>query len=159
MPNHGQGGRRRQPPHLHVVKGTHRADRHGAAPVLAPAKILPKAPAHLTERAAEIFADLVTILDGQGIASADHTHMLAMAATALWEWERHEDVLESVGWTFTTVSMTGSTTYKLRPEVAARNMAMKRAESLLSRFGLSPADAGRVSLKAPPDANPFAAVG
>lgn len=158
MPNHGGGGRRRQPRHLKLVKGTFRPDRDGEEAPPQSAE-LPRAPEHLQARAAEIFSDLVTIIDGMGMATADHRHMLAMAATSLWEWERHEDVLESLGWTYTTVSMSGSQTFKPRPEVMMRNLAMKRAESLLSRFGLSPADVGKVAASKPADKNPFADVG
>lgn len=158
MPNHGGGGRKAKPRHLHVVQGTFRQDRHGAeAPPQT--RALPVAPAHLHERAKELFADLVRIVDGMGMATADHVHNLGMAATSLWEWERHEDVLESLGWTYTTVNNAGSTMFRARPEVAMRDRAMRRAESLLARFGLSPADVGKVAASAPPPANPFADVG
>lgn len=159
MPNHGQGGRNRKAQHLHVVGGTYRKDRHGPIPAPPPEKVLPKPPAHLQDRAAELFNEIVAICDGRGMDIGSHGHMLAMAATSLWEWERHEDVLESLGWTYTTVNQAGSVMFRPRPETAFRDRAMRRAESLLSRFGLSPADVGRVAANPPADENPFAAIG
>jgi hypothetical protein len=141
------------------VQGTYRKDRHGPVAAAPVEKVLPKPPPHLHERAAELFNELVGLCDGRGMDIGPYAHMLAMAATSLWEWERHEDVLESLGWTYTTVNMAGSTMYRPRPESAFRDRAMKRAESLLSRFGLSPADVGRVAANPPADENPFAAIG
>jgi hypothetical protein len=157
MPNHGGGGRKRKPKHLHLVQGTFRPDRHGDAEAK-PSTDLPSPPAWLNERSAELFHELLGILQPMGIASSDFRHMLAMAASALWEVEHFTAIIEDLGTTYTTVSLSGSISYKFRPEVAGRQRAMKISESFLARFGLSPADVSKVNA-APAEAdNPFAAL-
>lgn len=150
----GKGGRPRKPDHLKIVGGTAQPCRlNPNAPV--PSKALPAPPAWLSERAAEWFLATLAILDGMGIASADHVDMLSLAASRYDEVLDCTAVVEDLGRTYTTVSMTGSITFKARPEVSMRNEAMRHLQSLLSEFGLSPSAVGKVSAPPGDRGNPF----
>jgi P27 family predicted phage terminase small subunit len=149
------GGRPRKPDHLKVVSGTAQPSRMNAdAPK--PSKALPEPPEWLSERAAEWFLKTVGILDGMGIASADHVDMLSLAASRYDEILDCQSVIEDLGRVYMVLSISGSRTFKARPEVAMKNDAMRHLQSLLSEFGLSPATVSKVS--APPGErdNPFA---
>lgn len=121
-----------------------------------PSKALPEPPEWLSERASEWFRKTLAILDGMGIASADHVDMLSLAAA------RYDDVLdctaviEDLGRIYVTVSVTGSRMFKARPEVAMRSEAMRHLQSLLAEFGLSPSAVGKVSAPPGERENPFA---
>lgn len=151
----GQGGRKRKPDHLKVVAGTDRPDRmNPAAPVAS--KVLPVSPSWLSERAAEKFGQLVTILDGMGLASEVDVDMLAMLASRLEEIEITTGIIEDLGRSYTTETQGGGTMYRSRPEVSQRNEAMRHAQSLLAEFGLSPASRSKVSTSLEKVGNPFA---
>lgn len=91
-----------------------------------------------------------------GIASADHTDMLSLAATRYDEVLECTAVLEDLGRVYTTVMISGSVQFKARPEVAMRNDAMRHLQSLLAEFGLSPASVSKVSAPPGERENPFA---
>jgi P27 family predicted phage terminase small subunit len=151
----GPGGRPRKPDHLKVVGGTAQPSRMNPnAPK--PSKALPTPPEWLSVRGAEWFSKTVAILDGMGIASADHSDMLSLAATRYDEILDCTSVIEDLGRVFMTVSMSGSVVPKSRPEVAQRNEAMRHMQSLLSEFGLSPATVSKVSAPPGERENPFA---
>lgn len=148
-------GRKRKPDHLKVVSGTAQPCRMNPnAP--APSSDLPEPPDWLSERAAEWFLKTVGILDGMGIASADHVDMLSLAATRYDEVLECTAVLEDLGRVYTTVMISGSVQFKARPEVAMRNDAMRHLQSLLAEFGLSPATVSKVSAPPGERENPFA---
>ena len=150
----GKGGRPRKPDHLKLVAGTAQPSRMNPnAPT--PSKALPEPPEHLSERAQEWFRKTLATLDGMGIASADHVDMLMLASMRYDEILDCQMVIEDLGRTFTTVSMTGSLTFKPRPEVAMKNEAMRHLQSLLAEFGLSPAAVGKVSGPPGERENPF----
>lgn len=157
-------GRKRIPDRLKVVAGTDRPDRiNPATPV--PMEALPEAPDWLSQRAAEIFDQIVVIIADMGIASATDTAMLAMAASRLEEVEICTALIEDGGRTFVS-----STEYdeegrivkqqiKGHPVVAQRSEAMRHAQSLLVEFGLSPAARSKVSANKRNEENPFKAFG
>jgi P27 family predicted phage terminase small subunit len=148
-------GRKRKPDHLKIVAGTAQPCRMNPdAPT--PSKALPEPPEHLSPTAADWFRRTLAILDGMGIASADHVDMLTLAAMRYEEILDCSMVIEDLGRTYVTVSVTGSRMFKARPEVAMRNEAMRHLQSLLSEFGLSPATVSRVSAPPGERANPFA---
>lgn len=152
------GGRKRIPDHLKVVKGTAQPCRMNPnAP--APSADLPEPPEWLSERAAEWFRQTVAILDGMGIASADHRDMLSLAASRYDEILDCTAVIEDLGRTYTVVMVSGSISFKARPEVAMRNESMRHLQSLLAEFGLSPASVSKVSAPPGERENPFAEFG
>lgn len=149
------GGRKRLPDHLKIVKGTAQPCRMNPnAPT--PSGNLPEPPAWLSERAAEWFLKTVAILDGMGIASADHVDMLSLAAARYDEILDCQAVIEDLGRVYTVITISGSLQFKARPEVAMKNEAMRHLQSLLAEFGLSPSSVGKVSAPPGERENPFA---
>jgi P27 family predicted phage terminase small subunit len=108
---------------------------------------LPRAPAYLSKRAAEIFGRLVGRLDAQKLASSSHTEMLGLAAMRLAEVEECTEILEREGVSYETVTVSGGRMVKARPEVAMRSEAARHAHALLVEFGQSPAAANKVTAK------------
>ena len=147
-------GRKNIPDHLKVVKGTAQKCRmNPEAPVASSGVAV--APELLSERAAELFAQLSAILDGMGIASPDHIHVLTMAAQRLEQIEVLGVLIEDGGYTYKT----DAGLWKANPAVGMRSDAMRHAQSLLSDFGLTPAARSKVSAGKPAEENPFAALG
>lgn len=151
-------GRKRKPDHLKVVAGTAQPCRMNPdAPV--PSKALPDPPEWLSPRASEWFQRTLAILDGMGIASADHVDMLSIAATRYDEVLDCSAVIEDLGRVYFATTISGSKVPKARPEVAMRNEAMRHFQSLLAEFGLSPSAVGKVSAPPGERENPFAEFG
>lgn len=156
-------GRKKTPDHLKVVAGTDRPDRMNPnAPKAAAA--LPDAPEWLSARAAELFEQLVAVIGPMGIGSSSDAAMLALVASRLEEVEICTALIEDGGRTFVsnvTYDDEGrilSQQIKGHPAVAQRSEAMRHAQSLLAEFGLSPAARSKVSVSAPNEDNPFAAL-
>lgn len=126
---------------------------------------LPDPPDWLSERAAEIFLQLVGIIDGMGVASSADTSMLALAASRLEEVEICTAMIEDGGRTFVSrmkyddEGRLEEQQIKGHPAVAQRSEAMRHAQSLLVEFGLSPAARSKVSVNTKPEENPFKALG
>ena len=140
-------GRKAKPIQLHVLQGTARKDRHNLdAPK--PAKALPKPPKWLSKPARGFFALLTRRLEELGLASESHTEMLTLVSIALDEVQRCTAVIDAEGMTCSTIATSGALVIKPRPEVTIRQTALRRAQSILAEFGLSPASVGRVGLKA-----------
>ena len=148
---------KRTPDHLKVIAGTARPDRMNPD---APAANLGTAepPEWLSERAAEIFAQLSATLLGMGIASPDDQAALSMLASRIEEIEICTAVIEDAGRTYTTTATSGDKLVRARPEVAMRNEAMRHAQSLLAEFGLTPAARSKVSAGKSVEENPFKAL-
>ena len=148
---------KKKPDHLKVIAGTARPDRMNPD---APAANLGTAepPEWLSERAAEIFAQLSATIDGMGIASPDDQAALAMLASRIEEIEVCTAVIEDAGRTYCTTATSGDRLVRARPEVSMRSEALRHAQSLLAEFGLTPAARSKVSAGRPAEANPFAAL-
>lgn len=150
-------GRKRKPDHLKVVAGTDKRHPERMNPhAPRPSEALPEPPEWLSPVAAEWFRKTVAILVGMGIASADHVDMLSLAATRYDEVLECTAIIEDLGRTYTSVSVTGSLMYKSRPEVAQRSEALRHFAALLSEFGLSPSAVGKVSVDRGQRENEFA---
>lgn len=153
-----QGGRKRKPDHLKIVSGTAQPCRINAdAPV--PPTTLPVPPGWLTVRGAEIFHALVAILDEMGIASSADTQIITLCASRIEEIEITTALVEDSGRTYETVSESGCSMFRSRPEVSQRNEAMRHAQSLLSELGLTPSARSKVSAMKKPEGNPFKNLG
>lgn len=150
-------GRKRKPDHLKVVAGTDQPCRMNPATPIAPTS-LPVPPGWLTVRGAEIFLNLVNVLDEMGIASSADTQVITLCASRIEEIEITTALVEDNGRTYETVGDTGSM-FRSRPEVAQRNEAMRHAQSLLSELGLTPAARSKVSATTKPEGNPFTKLG
>jgi len=150
--------RKRTPDHLKVVSGTAQKCRMNPdAP--APNAGIAVAPDWLSERAAEIFAQLCATLDGMGIASPDDQFALSLLASRIEEVELMTAAVEDGGRTYEQKDEDGNVRMRrAAPEVGLRNEAMRHAQSLLAEFGLTPAARSKVSAGKPSEQNPFAAM-
>src|SRR5690554_5403864 len=151
-------GRKRIPDHLKIVAGTAQPCRMNAdAPVAASDLLVP--PEWLSARSAEIFAGLVSVIEGMGIAWASDTAALALAACRPAEVEGCAAGIEDGG--RTCLSSAGydsegrviSQQLKGHPAVAQRSEAMRHGQALLAEFGLTPAARAKVSVNRKPEAN------
>lgn len=152
-------GRKLTPDRLKIIAGTAQKCRMNPD---APAANLGIAavPAWLSDRAAELFAQLSVTLLGMGIASPDDVAALAMLASRLEEVELMTAFIEDSGRTYEQKDEAGELRMvRARPEVGMRNEAMRHAQSLLAEFGLTPAARSRVSAGKPAEKNPFKALG
>lgn len=118
-------------------------------------KDLPIAPDWLTSRGAELFDQLVAILNKMGLASSADVAVIALCASRLEEIEITTALVEDNGRTYSSVSQKGGLMHRSRPEVGQRNEAMRHAQSLLSELGLTPAARSKVSVKGNAGENPF----
>jgi hypothetical protein len=119
----------------------------------------------VSARGAEIFAQLVGTLGPMGISWSSDAAMLALAASRLEEVKICTAMIEDGGRTFVS-NMTYddegriiSLQIKGHLDVAQRSEAMRHAQSLPAEFGLSPAARSKISVSAPDEKNPFAALG
>lgn len=152
------GGRPRKPTHLKVVGGTLRPHRENPnEPEVAGG--WPDAPAWLSKRAAELFEETCNMMSGMGTLSVEWANVIADYASCLEEVELTTAIIEDVGRTYTTTTMSGDTMYRPRPEVSMRSDAMKRAQALRSELGLGPASKSKVGGGKKHAANPFAELG
>lgn len=147
-------GRKQKPDHLKVVSGTDQPCRMNPNAPTAP-QSLPIAPGWLTVRGAEIFCNLVALLDEMGIASSADTQIITLCASRIEEVEITTALVEDNGRTYETTSESGQTMARSRPEVAQRNEAMRHSQSLLSELGLTPAARSKVSVTPKAEGNPF----
>lgn len=151
-------GRPRKPTHLKIVAGTYQKTRENPNEPEA-AGGWPAAPDWLSKRAAEIFEETCSMMSGMGTLSVEWANVIADYASSVEEVEITTGVIEDVGRTYTTTTMSGDTMYRPRPEVAMRSDAMKRAQALRSELGLGPASKSKVGGGKKHAANPFAEIG
>jgi len=149
-------GRKRKPTRLHVVQGTAQPCRlNRDEPEAAPA--LPRPPATLGPRACEIFETLTERLDRMGLASETDTENLWLLAQTLEDIELANEEIRERGRAYAVIQLIEVTDekgqavtkaqkiWKSNPVVGQRAVAMRRAQSLLAEFGLSPASRPKVS--------------
>lgn len=147
-------GPKRTPTHLRILRGNpSKRPLPKNEPVAS--SDAPVAPAWLSERAKEIFAQIVGRLDEMGYASSSHTEMLALAAMRQDEVERFSKVIEK-GHTYRVRTLSKSYVFKTRPEVAMLAEAARHLEQLLAQFGLSPSSASKVIVSSKQKKNTFA---
>lgn len=156
-------GRKPKPDALKQLMGTAQPCRMNPdAP--AGSRMVPIAPDWLSERAAQIFEDLVAILDEMGLASGSDSIMLTLLSTRIEEVEQLTAIIEDGGRVYvskaeTTTAKDGALVVKqmvrARPEVGMRNEALRHLQSLLAEFGLSPAARSRVSAAGAEKRNEF----
>ena len=148
-------GRKRLPAALKKIRGTYDASRD--EPIL-PQTIfgaIPAPPTWLNLRASEIFRDVASISCKMKVMSAEDTNTMALLALSLWEVEELTEQIESVGYTVVSENRSGGTMQRINPLVTQRNDAIRRSQSLLSDFGLSPAARSKVTMNKEIEDNPF----
>lgn len=113
-----------------------------------PSTDLPEPPDWLSSEAKKVFLDLRERIQRMKFASADHTEMLALCAYSLVEVRELSKVIKKDGRTYSAKNRNGVLMVKHRPEVRLLVEAMRRSQTLLAEFGLSPAAQQRVRVTA-----------
>jgi len=152
-----------KPTHLKLVTGTARKGRLNAAEPK-PARERPSPPQHLTDRGKAAWAETVLIVDRMGVLTEADPLALESLAEAIGDLRAARASLAKPltvndGDGETTVAEAGERYYwtfgksgpmrRQRPEVADIADADRRVAMWLQRFGLTPADRGRVSASTP----------
>jgi P27 family predicted phage terminase small subunit len=140
-------GRRPIPNHLHLIRGTGRADRHSLADApQSPARKRPNPPAHLTDAAKACWRKLCVLLSDMGVLTAADMIALERTCAVYADVVRLQGVLEILGETYDTKSVTGETMVRARPQRAMLADADRRLAAYLSHFGLTPATRTKVRI-------------
>lgn len=140
--------RPRKPTPLKVLHGTTRADRDNPnEPKPAGISANAQPPEWLGDRGREAWTDLLPVLRRMGVISTADPMAFALLCDALGEYmearawvQAHEDVYAVAG-------KDGALTWRKRPEVEIAQDAWRRAKTMLTEFGLTPAARSRVSGK------------
>lgn len=143
-----------KPTAIKALRGTLRPDRMNRAeptPVVASGK----PPAWLKGPARRNWLRLAPMLTRLGVLTEADEDMLAQLCTALAETVTCTRVVETFGPTYETTNRLGERMVKARPEVAMRAEARRAALLYAGRFGLTPADRGRIVAQAEKDVDPF----
>lgn len=136
-------GRKPTPSHLKVVRGTTRADRANPSEPK-PARMIPDAPEHMTDRAREIWPYVAGVADKMGILTEADGLALQLMCEAYSNIRSAQDEIVSAGG---ETYVTEGGLIKAHPAVAMRNDASRRLQSLLAEFGMSPSSRSKVSPK------------
>lgn len=111
-----------------------------------------------SQRAEEIYYQLIAHTHGMRVLSQEDDFALAMLASVLEEVEICSQFLEDEGRTYITTNKMGDKLIRSHPMVAQRSDAMRRAVALLNEFGLTPAARAKVQVKGDTAGNPFEAL-
>lgn len=146
--------RPRRDPALKALTGTLRPDRE---PKLVDGAIAGPmiCPIHLSDLAQLQFARIAGMLEAEKRSSPHYADVVALLAQRLEQIERFQVVLSIEGDTYTTVSQSGSTMYRVRPEVALLSDALRHVQSLLGELMLSPTAAMKIAQGHKPAAGAF----
>jgi P27 family predicted phage terminase small subunit len=150
----------RKPTALKLVTGTHRPNR-ADRPLQSKAEPTPPVcdlpvPLHLSNRAQDMWRDVVPLLSGMGVLTTVDARALEQMCECYADILDLRDALTLRGSRFyESRTVTGGTMHRAYPEVGALSDADRRFLAYLSAFGLTPASRSRVSSASVPDsANP-----
>lgn len=119
----------------------------------------PVPPEWFSAEQSEAFAMLAGRLRDIGLLSETHTEALTQASMRWVEIKTLDIFLRANGRTYETVTASGDTMIRPRPEVLMLDAAQRHMQKLLVEFGLTPSAATKVKTTATkPKANPFAAL-
>jgi P27 family predicted phage terminase small subunit len=143
-------GRPPLPTKVKALRGTLRKHRVNPAEPM-PSPGAPSRPPTLPMAARPAWRWLVRLLTTMQIISTVDGPALLLAACRLTDYEALSRDLEVHGRTYSTVTTTGSTMLRQRPEVALRDAAWRDAMAALVQLGLTPSSRSRVSKAANPE--------
>jgi P27 family predicted phage terminase small subunit len=134
-------GRARKPTALKVVAGTDRADRrNGNEPEPALLNDL-EPPAHIPPRSAVVWRQVASLLRAMQVLTVADVIGLELMCDAIADYRYARDRLCD---DFVVTSAKGSE--MVSQWLVAKQMAAKRAEALMSRFGMDPAARARLMI-------------
>lgn len=144
----------RKPTPLKMLHGTNRADR--ANPAEPKVGLIPETtepPEWLGERGRTAWAEILPILRAMKVVTVADPVAFSMLCDALAEYIEARGVVQKDGATYWTQGK--SVMLRKRPEVEIAADAWRRAKSMLSEFGLTPASRARVSAQGSDKADPL----
>lgn len=121
-----------------------------------PATTRPVSPGWLDETGKQAFDDLAELLSGLKVVTEADVTALALLCDAYSEYRHARQAVTDFGQTYTTVTASGDSMVRPRPEVAIAQSAWKRISDMLKQFGLTPAARAGVQVIDADDDNPFA---
>lgn len=148
--------RPRKPTSLKVLHGTDRKDRANPAepkPGTLSANAAP--PEWLGDRGQQAWADLLPILRKMGVLTTADPMAFALLCDALGEYMEARAWIQSNEDTYSVAGKDGALTWRKRPEVEIAQDAWRRAKTMLTEFGLTPAARSRVSGKVDEPTDPL----
>jgi len=137
-----------------MLHGTNRADRaNPAEPKVGAIPAGTEPPDWLGDRGKEAWGEILPILRAMKVATVADPVALGMLCDALAEYIEARRVVREDGATYWTRGK--SEMLRKRPEVEIASDAWRRAKSMLSEFGLTPAARSRVSAQGSDAADPL----
>jgi P27 family predicted phage terminase small subunit len=137
-------GRPPLPTAVKALRGTLRKHRVNAAEPM-PSPGAPSVPPTLPVPARPAWRWLVRLLLSMRIITKADGPVLLLAACRLTDYQDLSQDLATHGRTYETVTPTGSTMRRQRPEVSLRDSAWRDAMAALVQLGLTPSSRSRVS--------------
>lgn len=150
-------GRPPKPPHLHVVDGTHRKDRHGSPDEVLEtarenlAEPIPRPPRWLGKLARAEWRRMAPQLHSRGLLACRFVAAFACYCRAYGELQEAQALVEKEG----RVTTTEHGNEIQHPAVAIANNAARQVRDFLVEFGLSPSAEGRLGGGGVPTEDPF----
>lgn len=148
--------RPRKPTPLKVLHGTTRADRaNDAEPKPSELSARARPPEWLGDRGRDAWHDLMPVLRKMGVLTTADPMAFALLCDALGEYIEARAWIQANEDVYSFVGKDGSTTWRKRPEVEIAQDAWRRAKTMLTEFGLTPAARSRVSGKPEESTDPL----
>ena len=152
-------GRKSKPIGLHVLQGTIRKDRHGAAQALEAVGGIPTCPDWVSSEVKAIWAEVEPMLEKRKTLTAADGPALTILCSTFVEWKQLAQAIEAEGRTYTCVTEAGAVMRRPNPTVALYSDAQRRLNTSLAEFGLSPGSRLKVAaVTESKPANRFAAL-
>lgn len=129
---------------MKVVEGTYREDRANPKEPKPKTENV-KVPGWLSPKAKTIFKSLrEKLLDSKVLTNLD-ANALELLADAYHEYREARDQVEKEGRTYEGTTENGDRLIRTHPAVYIADAAWKRAQKMMSEFGLTPASRSKVS--------------
>ena len=137
-------GRPLKPTVLKALGGTLQPSRTNAHEPT-PAVFLPTPPAWLSDKARQYWGEVGAVLLDMKLCTVADGPALQLLTETLAEWAEARQAVHRKGLTYETTTATGDRMCRPNPEVTIAADAMRRAQRMLTEFGLTPASRGKVS--------------
>ena len=141
-------GRKPKPSHLKLLAGNPGKrkinDREPR-----PRRTIPRAPTKMSRDERAAWNSFAPVLDRMGVLTEADKARLVLLCEAFADYRRARAVIDSAGPTYSTLTPTGDTMYRPRPEYAQMIDAWKRVAISLSEFGLTPAARSKIRTNLP----------
>jgi P27 family predicted phage terminase small subunit len=150
------GGRPRKPTSQKALGGTLQPSRTNKNEPM-PEVYLPTPPAWLSERAKQYWGEIGNVLLAMKLTTVADGPALQLLTEALAEWAEAREFVTREGFTYSTFTKQGDEMHRPYPQVAIASDAWRRAMTMLTQFGLTPASRSKVSALGGDDGkDPFA---